>query len=764
MTALSGLRVLEVGGHLPGSLAGMVLADAGAEVLRVEPPGGARERGSPAWHVRNRGKRSTVADLATPAGRDAVRQLAAGADAMIWDLRPGLAERWGMTHDRLAADNPGLCQLVVTGFGERGPWRDLPGHESVVSAVTGRMASTIGHRDGPIFTPVPVASFGAAMLGVAGLLAALHERDTTGRGRRVHTSLLHALVSYDMTSGHGHRIHQRDDSGAVYGVMPLAFMTAPTADGRWIQMCSRQPHLYRSWMRVLGLEDLYDDPAYHAMPDTFPDRAALETVRTRVRDAMRTRTLDDWLQAFAREDVGGDPFLEAGEWLRHPQAEATGRTVVVHDPELGPLHQVGPLAAMTGTPARVDRPAPALGPHVDAVTWTTGAPPPAPRAASSASRPLPLEGVTVLDVAWFYAAPWASALLWEMGARVIKVEPPSGDPARRNWTTPYDKETAGKESVVLDLKSAEGQEQLCAMVPQVDVFVHNFRPGVPERLGIASDDLLALHPGLVYVYAGCFGSTGPWARRPGFHSSPNAITGAGILEAGAGNPPQNRTYADPAAALASATAIMVALRGTRRTGRGQYVETTMLASMAMAMSAWSTEVPGRPTPTVDAGQHGFGALHRLYRASDGWVVVVADDDRSFGRLAEALDVPGLATDERFRHPTARQGHDDALAEILAPRIAAATADAVVTRLRAVEVTAARADGIDHANVMRGHPHLRENGLVVRSHVSGVGVIDRASGSVEFTGSCPRVGLPAPLGSSTERVLREFGALAEPAQD
>lgn len=756
--ATEDLRVVEVSRGLAGSTVGMMLADNGADVVRAEPPGGTPERDLPGFQVRNRGKRSLVADLTTTQGRTQLRQAVAGADALIWDLRPGIAERLGLTHDSLAADNPRLVTLAITGFGERGPLAGAHGSEGMVAAVSGRMADAVGHREGPVFTPVPVASFGAAMLGTVGLLAALHDRRSTGRGRRVHTSLLHALVSYDMISGHGHRIHREDPSGRIYGVMPLAFMTAPTRDERWIQMCSRQPHLYRNWMRVLGLEHLYEDPAFSDMPDLFPSQEALDSVRTQVETAMRSRTFDGWLDLFLQEDVGGDPFLSADEWLLHPQAQATGRTISLDDPVLGPIRQVGPLGVYSDTPSSLDRTAPPVGdasntgwqprtgPDTDSHTGAQG---PAPR--------LPLEDVTILEVAYFYAAPWASSLLAELGARVIKIEPPTGDPARRNWTTAYDKETAGKESVVLDLKSDEGRRILHELVERADVFLHNFRPDVPERLGIDAETLLGINPRLLHVYGGCFGASGPWASRPGFHSSPNAITGSGVLEAGAGNPPQNRTYADPASALGTAAAIAIGLHARDLTGRGQALETTMLASMAMTTVDWSVRYDGQPDmPTVDAGQHGFHALHRLYRTADGWLYLEAADDRSFAQLADTLGDTALVTDERFASEQTRTEHDEALTELLTVALRSATADDWEQRLHAAGVPAVRADGIDHQHFMLHHPQMVANGLARDDDIPGVGVVRRSAGGVELSDVATRTGLPAPLGGRTRAILAELG--------
>jgi crotonobetainyl-CoA:carnitine CoA-transferase CaiB-like acyl-CoA transferase len=395
-----------------------------------------------------------------------------------------------------------------------------------------------------------------------------------------------------------------------------------------------------------------------------------------------------------------------------------------------------------------------------------------------------LEGVTVLEVGYFYAAPYAMTLLAEMGARVVKVEPPTGDPARRNWTTDYDKETVGKQSVVADMKAPEGLRIVHQLAERSDVLLHNFRPGVADRLGIGYDELAARNARLVYVYGGAFGSKGPWARRPGFHSSPNAIAGSGVVEAGQGNPPINRTYADPASALATATATLVALHAREITGRGQYVETTMLSSMAYTVSRWGLTYEGKPEdPLPDQGQHGFHALHRLYPTADGWIYLECHTAAHRAALAQVTGLPGIegvplggaagrpaVASSAEPRPGASgggvgpDGGDSARAEALAAKFAGAGADEWASRLQAAGVPAVRADGIDHLDFMLDDPHMRANDLSIEATLADGTRFHRSSGGVDFGTQPLRIGRPEPLGGSTAAVLAELGYDAETVAD
>ena len=751
-TALDGLRVLELGSGAAAGIAGMVLAENGAEVVKVEPPRGDQDRGWPGFAVWHRAKKSVVLELGDSGGRGRFLELAGAADGVIEAFRPSTAERLGVDYETLRGMNDRLVYASITGFGETGPWRDLPGYEQIVAAKSGRMTTYEGVRPGPLFTPVPIASYGAGMLAAVGLMAGIWDRRRTGQGQRVHTSLLHALSVYDMTSGHGNRTHLPPEPGRVYGVMRVPFMTAPTQDGRFIQMCSRQAHHYRRWLAELGLEALLDDPELPNAPDLWPSEERLAEAIKAIRRGMKQRTAEEWMEVFSAKDIGGDPFLAPREFLDHPQCTENGRRQEVHDPELGPTAQIGPLGVYSETPSVVGPAAPRLGEHTDEVlsgwlssasgTWFgdqgDGLPP-----AGSASH-LPLTDVTILDVGYFYACPFAATLLAEAGARVVKVEPPAGDPGRRNWTTDYVKSQVGKESIVLDLKTPEGLDILYRLVDQADVFLHNFRPGTPERLGIDADTVMARNSRLLYVYASCFGSNGPWAHKAGFHSSPNAIAGAGVVESGDQNPPRNRTYGDPTAALGTAAAIMAGLLACRRTGRGQKLETTMLTATAYAVAEWGVQHSGPDAPVVDSGQYGYHAYQRLYETASGWLVLDVHTEPE----RRALDaVLGMNLPEKPTPHTAAQ---------LAEMFEKDTATAWESRLLAAGVPAAQADRGDFLHNMLNGDHMRESGVAVETSQPGLGAYWRAGPTMQFSCAPAPLAPALPLGWATASILGELG--------
>ena len=316
-----------------------------------------------------------------------------------------------------------------------------------------------------------------------------------------------------------------------------------------------------------------------------------------------------------------------------------GRVLELEEDEVGLVKQVGPLVGLEKTPGRVvvgsrgsastprrSKPSWRSGRrstagHLQSAPWGT----PGQRTASSTPEASaagrvaagPLAGVTIVEVAYFLAGPLGSTLLAEMGARVIKVEPIEGDPFRRVGLE-FAHLQHGKESVALDLKSEQGRSVLHALVKKADVFFHNFRPGAMERLGCDYASIRDVNPAMVYVNASSYGSAGPEANRAAFHSTPNALSGGGILQAGDDNPPVDDSYADPCAGIAVASAIMIGLAVARRFGIGQYLETTMLCSAGFVHSNNLVAYDGAPARlAVDGGQHGLHALYRLYPCSEG---------------------------------------------------------------------------------------------------------------------------------------------------
>ena len=795
-SALGGLRVVDLSSGFAGALVTQLLADYGADVVWVEPPGGGALRAQPAFPFWQRGKRSAVFDLRETEGREAVGQLARRADVLVTDWRPGVGESVGLAPAALEADAPRLIQVSITGFGTEGPYRDAPGYEPLVLAKLGALSQfgSVTPREGPAYCSMPYAAFGAAQSALQGVLAALLARSRCGRGQRVEASLVQGMSAHDpwewfqqIVSAQFPDAFQSIEAVSKRGIPALSFafrlLIGLTRDGHWLQFSQTQPHLFEAFMRALGLDWMASDPEWETAPE-FAEEEQRERFWEIMLEAVRSKTLAEWQEVFAAEpDVWAEPFRSPSELFAHPQMRHNGHVVEFDDPRVGRTTQLAPLVGLARTPGRVQRPAPALGEHTDAVRAELEQPaPPPPASEGSVAAPRgALEGVTVLDLGLFFAAPYGPALLADLGARVIKLEPMRGEPMRMILGFPDAgavKSLQGKESLVVDAYSAEGREILHALVRRVDAVVMSYRGGVAERMGLDYATVSRLNPDVVYLNAPGYGVDGPCARRPAFAPTIGAGSGLARFNAGASIPSgpdltmqevrkaslrlqtagQSPAHADGCAALSVATAVLLGLVARQRTGQGQEMLTSMLCSAAYALSEECVEYADKPPrAAVDEELLGLGALFRLYRAAEGWVFLAAPKPRDWDVLCPVFGAAaGLAADPRFATPALREEHDAALAKALEAIFLTRPAGDWEQRMLAAGVGCVElATGpvgrvVVHGDLMRDAGHLREV-----EHPS-FGPHVRLAPLARLSLTPGEVGPACLLGQHTESILRELG--------
>jgi crotonobetainyl-CoA:carnitine CoA-transferase CaiB-like acyl-CoA transferase len=352
----------------------------------------------------------------------------------------------------------------------------------------------------------------------------------------------------------------------------------------------------------------------------------------------------------------------------------------------------------------------------------------------------PLSGITVIDLSRILAGPYCTFLMAEMGARVIKVEPLDGDPYRRTGLQSA-KFLHGKESLTLDLKQPQGRAILDTLLDGADVVVHSFRAAAARKLGLDAATVLERNPGAVHLYAASYGSLGPQRDRAAFHSTPNALTGGGIKQAGRGNPPVNDSYADPGSALGAATAIMFGLWAKTRTGAGQALETTMLASTGYIHSADMVRYDGAPEWRIaDGRQRGLSCRYRLYRCSTGSIFVAAVQQREWAALLEVIERPDLVESV---------DDDDTLANELELIFLARTSAEWVMALAAV--------GVGVADAFSGEfdQWLEEHDRLIPMDHPAFGPYWRLEPKIDLSGSSPQL---RPAGALGEQSCDLLGAL------
>ncbi|HXY91938.1 MAG TPA: CoA transferase [Acidimicrobiia bacterium] len=768
-----GLTVVELGsGSIAASLAGMILADNGARVVKIEPPGGdALRRNLPSgFLVWNRGKESAVHDLHIEDGRRAVRDLAARADVLLVGFGAGRAEEWGLGYDAVHPSNPGLVYCAITGFGPAGPYANLKAYEGVVQAKLGAYTRGIfGFRDGPIFSGAPTASTGAAHMAVSGILAALIARETTGRGQRVDTSLAQGLIPADYFGIYHAQLAMRAASagasdgpntapGGGMGASRYA-LTLPTKDGRWVNLSPQQPHQAAALLRAVGLDHTLEQEPFANAP-FFKDADDAQAWEDMLWEKFRAQTWAELQpQLIAENDLPFELCGTSEEALDHPQIVANGEAIEVDDPVVGTVRQVGPVAAFAKSPSVVTRSAPALG------EGTGGAGGEPVVMDSGASLEHALSGVTIVEFGFFYAMPFGVTLAASLGARVIKLEDGHGDPMRQAFggESGSAKVTEGKESLSIDLKSERGRAIVQQVVERADVFVLGFRPGVAERLGIDYESLAAVNPDLVYVHAAGYGAHGPYAHRPVYASTALAL--AGNLPRHAGfwmNPELSADFSvvelqnviaprlrgpidgDSNAAQTACTALMLGLFHQRRTGEGQFLATSMIGGNVYSYSDDAVTYAGKPpVPQSDPEQHGLSALYRLYEAADGWIFLAAVTREERDALARALqiDLPD---------------GDDERAAVIAAAVRERKADELEQMLTDAGAGAAAVAAVPHPAVVATDPVLLDTGLAVDIEHPLFGVIRRHGLPAALSETPGRVAAGCSRGEHTRAILAELG--------
>jgi formyl-CoA transferase len=375
--ALDGLRVLDVTQVMAGPFCAMMLADLGAEVVKVEPPAGDSTRqmpgaagtDSPAFNAVNRGKRSIVLNLKTAEGRDVFARLARSSDIVIENYRPGVMTSLGLDYPALSAVNPRLIYASISGYGQTGPQRGKGGFDLIAQGVAGIMSITGEPGGPPVKAGIPVTDLGAGLFALVGILAALEHRHRSGAGQLIDTSLVDAGVALS--------VWESTEYFAGIGV-PAALgsahrMNAPyqairCADG-YITLGAANERLFRRLCEVLGHTEWGGEAA-------FADNAS----RVRNRDALAARIESitvaqpraHWLALLDANDIPCGPINDYAQVFADPQVLARGMVVETDHPALGHIRTLGSPIKMSATPPDVSRRSPQLGEHTDDILTEAG--------------------------------------------------------------------------------------------------------------------------------------------------------------------------------------------------------------------------------------------------------------------------------------------------------------------------------------------------------------------------------------------------------
>jgi crotonobetainyl-CoA:carnitine CoA-transferase CaiB-like acyl-CoA transferase len=377
--ALEGVRVLDCSQILAGPFCSMLLADMGADVIKIEKPNGGddtRRMGPPfidtesaAFLAMNRNKRSVVLNFKEPAGVDAMKKLVEDADIIIENYRTGVMERLGLGYEDLKAINPGIIYCSISGFGRTGPYAKRGGYDLIAQAMSGIMSFTGVPDTPPVKAGVPVADMNAGMFSVYGILAAYIHKLKTGEGQYLEISLLEAALAYTVWESAGYFA-----TGEVAGPLGSSHRnSAPyqglkTSDGYIVVGAPNQPNWERLAM-AFGCSELIAREEYSDNAGRLVNRAKLEE---ELELTTTQKTTDEWLVILEEAGVPAGPILNMEQIWADPQVQDRGMEAVLEHPTAGTTKNIGLAAKLYGTPGRITKPAPLLAQHTREVLLRAG--------------------------------------------------------------------------------------------------------------------------------------------------------------------------------------------------------------------------------------------------------------------------------------------------------------------------------------------------------------------------------------------------------
>ena len=803
------MRVLELSTGVSGPFLGKLLADFGADVIKVEPPGGdpARRHGpfgdegpdleTGALHLHlNTNKRSAIADPDTPEGQRLIADLAATVDVVIESFAPGSMAAMGLDHASLEARRPGIVLTSVTPFGQTGPYSARRGADIVTYAMGGPMWGTGIDESEPVKLGGEVVSYQCGNVAAVATVAAWMVSRRSGQGTHIDLSCFEAQAGtidrrvayllYQAWTGQDVAREPRQPQRST----PIGFF--PTLDGHVLAFTI--PSWVPRMLTVLGDEDL---TARFAEPTWLFDEELPDLV-----DA----ALYPWLLGRTRQEAAEDaqaikwpvtPLNAPVDIIDDPHFEHRQFFIDVEHPVAGTVRQPGaPFRLSDGWKLR--HPAPTLGQHQHEIEAEVGSPAAASRTPGSddADPRLPLEGIRVLDLTVVWAGPAATMYLADLGAEVIRVDNPyvfptatrgtmarpprelvpqlgplSGypdhDPGERPWNrhNMFSSHARNKLSCTLDLTTDLGRETFLRLVEQADVVVENNTVGVLPKLGLDWDTLRRANPALIVVRMPPMGLDGPYADWLGFGANFEALCGLTAIRGYRDDDPTSLTsvfHMDPASGAGAAFATMAALHRREQTGEGELIEFSQSENMLQHIGEYLIDAARTGRRHESGGNRSLAVSPQgCYRCDgdDAWVVISCADDTDWAALAGVVGGPGLVGDERFATLAGRQLLHDEL-------------DALISAWTGQRTPAEAAAAVQHAGVAAG-PVLRESELRDDPHLAERGFF-RRQGSVDqgwhsypgqqwkWTGPEMRWGPINRLGDSNEYVYRDLLGLDDGA--
>ncbi|MDB5758133.1 MAG: CoA transferase [Burkholderia sp.] len=728
MLPFEGIRVIEVGSGTALAFCGKLFADFGAQVIKVEPPGGDPERHAPplvdiggreesayfGWL--NTNKQSMTAGLDDVTDQARLRELIAGSDVLL-DARA--LQQPPAPAFALHGDGGSAVQVEITfsWFGTDGPYSGFAGTDAVCRALAG-----VIHSAGPVEGPplVPHDSQSGIAAGLAAFSTAAAGLYGRHQGRRryelnVHEALLH-LVEIDIGLAMDGRSRPRAGINRFGSQHPAAIY--PTSDG-WLGIFTVTAAQWRGLCKVLGRPDLAQDPRYLDGGDRLTRADELDAIMTPI---LATRSAAEWFTLCAAERLPVVIVPDMAALLAQQVHRERGAFVPVR---LGQATFEGPILPQRlgdAGPLAGGR-APLAGEHDGAILQER---PAAAIADKPADRSLPLQGVRIIDLTMGWAGPFATRHLADLGAEVVKVESIGYPDWWRgvSYSDAYYQDRLYEKSayfnlmnrnkldVTLDLGSAEGCGLLKELVAGAHTVIENYSAEVLPKLGLDYPALAAVNPGIIMVSMPAFGTGNAWSNTRAYGGTLEQASGLPTVSGFAHWPPTMTSYAygDPIGGYNAAAALMLGLTAQQRSGRGRFIDLSQVEGMLslVAPSIIEQSVYGRLGPRI-GNRHPVHAPHGCFRCSgaDAWIVISVATDPQWQALCKSIDRPDLAQDAGLSSVDGRRGRQDEIETAIGAWTASRETDAAMTLLQASGVPAGAVRSIP---ALLDDPHLAARGF------------------------------------------------------
>jgi crotonobetainyl-CoA:carnitine CoA-transferase CaiB-like acyl-CoA transferase len=743
--ALAGIRVLELADR-SAALAGRILADLGAEVIMIEPPGGAPlrfeapflgdqpdpERGFGHLYL-DANKRSVVLDLELAEERARFLSLIASADVFLETTAPGWLDARELNADVLRAAQPGLIHCSVTPFGLESDWKDRRANDLVAGAAGG----LIFVSGSPLGTPVqgganPSYTM-ASLAATSAITTALHQRDFAvddrgGAGIHIDLSLQDATALAVMQTATPSqwqwfsRIPRRPGLSAAMACR----------DGKYVSLLVRPDRFegFLAWADAVGIDHGMSADDWHwARLESPRENNPVSETTLKLAAAL---TRDEFVDGALGADIICLPVLDFPDLEQAEQYRVNDQFLTVEHEALG--EQLGfvrsPVDAMADG---VDiRRAPLIGEHQSLLDELAVVKPSGPAAAIPADPAQALAGLRVVDFGWVLAAPIGTRLLASFGAEVIRVESSAKPDSMRSQLGPdgkpdadlgglFNTVNAGKKSFTVDLSQPAGIDLVKQLIGTADIVVNNFRPGALERMGLGYAVLRELKQDIILLNLPGAHRHGPWAPRPSMGNILMAASGFNMLTGFEGERPRGIgiAYPDFTSPHLLAATLLAALRQREKTGAGQELHLTQLsATLSLLGCEWMQFKATGAQPARNANRNPNYCPHGVYPAraekdpdTDAWLAIAVANDEEWQALCTLMAQPGLISDERFSTAALRKTHEDELDAIIGEWTAAFDKWTLAAELQAAGIAAA---AVEHLrDMLEKDPQLIDHYQQVR---------------------------------------------------